>query len=33
MVKEPKGQGELIIKPAKEAAEYAVLKLKEKHLI
>jgi electron transfer flavoprotein beta subunit len=33
MTKEPKGQGELIVKPAKEAAEYAVMKLKEKHLI
>lgn len=31
--KEAKGQGELVNKPAKEAAEYAVSKLKEKHII
>jgi len=33
MTKETKGQGEIINKPAKEAAEYAVSKLKEKHFI
>ena len=33
MTKEAKGQGEVINKPAKEAAEYAVSKLKEKHFI
>jgi len=33
MTKELKGQGEVINKPAKEAAEYAVSKLKEKHFI
>ena len=33
ITKEAKGQGELVVKPAKEAAEYAVAKLKEKHLI
>ncbi|MDP4178973.1 MAG: electron transfer flavoprotein subunit beta/FixA family protein [Bacillota bacterium] len=31
--KEAKGQGELVNKTAKEAAEYAVAKLKEKHYI
>ena len=31
--KEAKGQGEIVNKPAKEAAEYAVSKLKEKHYI
>ncbi|WP_125154913.1 electron transfer flavoprotein subunit beta/FixA family protein [Clostridium rectalis] len=31
--KEAKGKGEVINKPAKEAAEYAVSKLKEKHYI
>jgi len=31
--KEVKGKGELINKPAKEAAEYAILKLKENHFI
>ncbi|MBV7274712.1 electron transfer flavoprotein subunit beta/FixA family protein, partial [Clostridium sp. PL3] len=31
--KEAKGQGEMVIFPAKEAAFYAVKKLKEKHLI
>ena len=33
MTKEAKGQGEVINKPAKEAADYAVSKLKEKHFI
>lgn len=33
MTKEPKGAGELVNKPAKEAAAYAVSKLKQKHLI
>lgn len=33
MTKEAKGAGELINKPAKEAAAYAVSKLKQKHLI
>ena len=33
MTKELKGQGEIINKPAKEAAQYAVSKLKEKHFI
>jgi electron transfer flavoprotein beta subunit len=33
MTKETKGQGELVNKPAKEAASYAVSKLKEKHYI
>jgi electron transfer flavoprotein beta subunit len=33
VTKEPKGQGELINKSYKEAAAYAVSKLKEKHLI
>jgi electron transfer flavoprotein beta subunit len=33
MTKETKGQGELVNKPAKEAAAYAVSKLKEKHYI
>jgi electron transfer flavoprotein beta subunit len=33
MTKEMKGQGEIIDKPAREAAEYAVAKLKEKHFI
>ncbi len=31
--KEAKGQGEIVIKPFREAAEYAVLKLKERHYI
>jgi electron transfer flavoprotein beta subunit len=31
--KEAKGKGELVNKPAREAAEYAVLKLKENHFI
>jgi len=31
--KETKGQGELVIKPFKESAEYAVIKLKENHYI
>lgn len=31
--KEPKGQGELVNKPAKEAAAYVASKLKEKHYI
>lgn len=31
--KETKGQGELVNKPVKEAASYAVAKLKEKHFI
>ena len=33
MTKEAKGKGELVDKPAKEAAEYAILKLKENHFI
>jgi len=33
MTKEAKGKGELVDKPAKESAEYAVLKLKENHFI
>jgi electron transfer flavoprotein beta subunit len=33
MTKEPKGHGELIELPAKEAAQYAVSKLKENHFI
>ena len=33
MTKEAKGQGEIVNKPAKEAAAYAVSKLKEKHFI
>jgi electron transfer flavoprotein beta subunit len=33
MTKEAKGQGEIINKPAKEAVEYAVIKLKEHHFI
>jgi len=33
MTKELKGKGEIINKPAKEAAAYAVSKLKEKHFI
>jgi len=33
MTKEAKGQGELVVKPVKEAAEYVVSKLKENHLI
>jgi electron transfer flavoprotein beta subunit len=33
MTKEAKGQGELVDKPAKEAALYAAQKLKEKHYI
>ena len=33
MTKEAKGKGELVQLPAKEAAEYAVSKLKEKHFI
>lgn len=33
MTKEAKGAGELVNKPAKEAAAYAVSKLKEKHYI
>lgn len=33
ITKEAKGQGELVNKPSKEAAAYAVAKLKEKHLI
>lgn len=33
MTKEAKGAGELVNKPAKEAAAYAVSKLKQKHLI
>jgi electron transfer flavoprotein beta subunit len=33
MTKEPKGQGELVQLPAKEAAQFVVSKLKEKHFI
>lgn len=33
MTKEPKGHGELVQLPAKEAAQYAVSKLKENHFI
>jgi electron transfer flavoprotein beta subunit len=33
MTKEAKGQGELVCLPTKEAAAYAVKKLKEKHYI
>lgn len=33
MTKEPKGQGELIKLPAKEAAQYVVSKLKQNHFI
>ena len=33
MTKEPKGQGELVQMPAKEAAQYVVSKLKENHFI
>ncbi len=33
MTKEAKGQGELVIMPAKEAASFAIKKLKEKHYI
>jgi electron transfer flavoprotein beta subunit len=33
MTKEPKGQGELVQLPAKEAAQYVVSKLKENHFI
>lgn len=33
MTKEPKGHGELVELPAKEAAQYAVSKLKENHFI
>ena len=33
MTKEAKGQGELVNKPVKETAEYAVLKLKENHFL
>jgi electron transfer flavoprotein beta subunit len=33
MTKEPKGQGELVQLPAKEAAQFVVSKLKERHFI